>query len=187
MGELRFKFSPEKAGQATAYLLKLSGGKHGKGQLDKMLYAADWSQLRRFGAPLTGDQPVSMPQGPVLSDVLHLLTGEMNHPFWEKHISKAPKGSQTIHLLAESPTDLLSDAELETLGKVHATLAHLSWEELKAFCYKHFTEWKDPKGSQAPIDFETMLLKSGRRKSAFVGELISIQKERDVLAKAFAG
>ena len=187
MGKLRFKFNPEKAGQAVAYLLKLSGGKHGKGQLDKMLYAADWSQLRRFGAPLTGDQPVSMPQGPVLSDVLHLLTGEMKNPFWEKHISKAPKGCQINQLIAESPTDLLSDSEIETLGKVHARLAHLSWEELKDFCYKLFTEWKDPKGSQAPIEFEMMLLKSGRRKREFVDDLISIQKEKDILAKAFAG
>jgi hypothetical protein len=187
MGELSFKFNPEKAGQATVYLLKLSGGKHTKGHLDKMLYAADWSQLRRFGVSLTGDKPVSMPQGPVLSDVLHLLTGEMKHPFWEKHISKAPKGASLIHLLANSPTDLLTESEKETLGKVHAHMAALSWDDLKKFCYKFFTEWKDPKGSQNPIDFEDMLLKSGKKKPEFVEDLVSIQRERDFLSKAFAG
>jgi hypothetical protein len=187
MGELRFTLKPEKAGQAAAYLLKLSGGSKSKGHLDKMLYAADWSQLRRVGVPITGDQPVSMPQGPVLSGILDLLNGKRSHPFWTKHISQATRDNHLIRLLEEAPTDLLTESEKVTLEKVHARLAGMEWNDLKDYCHKLFTEWEDPGKSQKPIEFETMLLKSGKRKPAFVHELISLQKERQFLLKAFGG
>jgi len=186
MGELKFQFDPEKAGQALAVLLKRSGGKKNKGHLVKMLYASDWSQLRRVGVPITGAQPVSMPQGPVLSEVLDLINGKTKHPFWEKHFTNAAQDNFVVMLKEDAPSDRLTQSEKDTLEKAHDFLEKKSWPQVKDFCHEFFNEWENPGRSQTPIDFEQMLLKSGKRKQEFVDELVAIQKEKQFLSQIFA-
>lgn len=186
VGELQFKFNPEKAGQATAFLLKRSGGKRNKGHLVKMLYGSDWSQLRTSGVPITGAHPVSMPQGPVLSEVLDLINGKKRHPFWTKHFSQATQDNFLVTLKEDAPTDLLTESEKTALEKAHDFFAKKSWDEVKKFCHDFFKEWENPGSSQKPIDFEQMLLRSGKKSQKFVDELVSIQKEKQHLTQIFA-
>lgn len=187
MGELKFDFNPEKAGQAAAFLLKRSGGTLTKGKLVKMLYASDWSHLRESGTPITGDKPVSMPHGPVLSGVLDLINGERVNDFWRKSISRAHQTNHHVKLLdADAPTDLLTESDKRALERVHDYFAPLEWEKVKSECYRIFKEWKNPVGSQTPIDFEDMLLKSGKKTPAFVSELVSIQREHETMKSLFA-
>lgn len=186
MGVLKFEFEPEKAGQAAAYLLQLSGGKLSKGFLVKMLYAADWSQLNSIGRPITGDDPYAMPNGPVLSTILNLLNKSEKNPFWDRFISGAAQRNHNVSLLEPAPTDRLSENEMETLRNVHKYMNKMSWSELVDFCHTHFKEWDDPNGSSKPIQYEDMILRSGRREKPFVDELVSIQQEKDFLSKVFA-
>jgi len=45
-------------------------------KLIKLLYLADREALLRWGRPITTDCHVSMPKGPVVSQIYHLITDE---------------------------------------------------------------------------------------------------------------
>jgi hypothetical protein len=186
MAELAYTFNPEKAAQAAAFVLRRAGGKTTKGHLVKMLYAADWSQLRQVGEPITGDLPVSMPHGPVLSTVLDLLDGDVKNPFWTGKISVAARDNHNVHLIGEVLSDLLTEREKKTLEKVADHFAHLEWNDVKKECYRIFKEWKNPNGSQNPIRFEDMLMKSGKRSPKFVEKVAARQEEGKLLQAIFA-
>ena len=66
---MRFFFDINKATQAAAHLVYLQGGKINLMALIKLLYLADREALLETGYPITGDQMVSMPHGPVLSRI----------------------------------------------------------------------------------------------------------------------
>lgn len=72
---IRFQFNSVKTTQAAAFLLERHNGSMSKGVLIKLLYLADRELLSRRGQPLTGDQPVSMENGPVLSKTYDLTKG----------------------------------------------------------------------------------------------------------------
>ena len=58
--------------------------------LIKLLYLLDRRALSQWGRPVTGDDYFSMKYGPVLSEVLDLIT-DMPDPagasYWAKHVS----------------------------------------------------------------------------------------------------
>ncbi len=58
-------------------------------KLIKLLYLADREALARWGRPITTDSYVSMKHGPVLSEVLNLITDPLSdQTFWARHISE---------------------------------------------------------------------------------------------------
>ena len=76
MGSL-FRFSAEKAIQATAFLLRRERGhRMNYMRLLKVLYLAEREILADSGKPLTGSRVVAMQRGPVLEDVWKLIRGE---------------------------------------------------------------------------------------------------------------
>jgi hypothetical protein len=81
---------------------------------------------------------------------------------------------------------MLTAGEKSTLEKVHDFFAPKSWKEVKDTCHALFKEWEDPGDSQNPIEFEKMILLSGRRTPAFVEELVALQREKQFLTEIFA-
>jgi hypothetical protein len=189
MGDLRFKFDARKTTQAAAYLLKLSPTrKTSKGHLVKMLYGADKRQIRKGGIPLTGDEPYSMPNGPVLSTVLRLLNGERPYQYWNHHISKAARDTHLVSLLDEENIgeDLLSESEKESLRRAWSKLGHLSWPEVQTLFHekKNFPEWEDPGKSCKRIDFES-IYGAVEKTPAVASEMVAHQKEEKLLTSIF--
>lgn len=188
MGALKFKFDTRKTAQAAAYLLKLSPTrKTTKGHLVKMLYGADKRQIRKGGIPLTGDEPYSMPNGPVLSMVLRLLNGERKNQYWNRHISTAPRDTHSVSLLDEKiGDDLLSESEKESLRRAWSILGHLTWPEVQAFFHtkRNFPEWEDPGKSCKKIDFES-IYGAVEHSAAVASEMVAQQKEEELLTSIF--
>src|SRR5439155_15696698 len=110
---IRFGFNSIKTTQAAAHLLKRSKGVMSKGFLIKMLYLADRELLKKRGQPLTGDQPVSMKNGPVLTTTYDLTKGGAieHRAYWEQHITNAPKGHTYVSLIKDPQCDHLSRSE----------------------------------------------------------------------------
>lgn len=129
-----------------------------KGFLLKMLYLADRELLQRRGQPITGDQPVSMKNGPVLSKIYDLTKGGLveHRAFWEQHITDAPNGDTEISLIKESGSEYLSKAEIKVLDEVFDKFHNFSWSQLVHYCHT-LPEWEDPGASSSPIDFEKIL------------------------------
>ncbi len=107
---IRFQFDSIKTTQAAAFLLERHNGWMSKGCLLKILYLTDRELLAKRGQPLTGDQPVSMENGPVLSKTYDLMKGAglEVRSYWEQHISDAKKGTGYVTLKKKAGTDHLS-------------------------------------------------------------------------------
>ena len=71
---MRLRFDEKKATQAASGFLVLSGGKLNYLKLIKLLYLLDRATLLAWGRTVTGDHYYSMKHGPVLSEVLDLIT-----------------------------------------------------------------------------------------------------------------
>ena len=87
---MRFTFDVRKTAQAAGYILTLAPVGMTDGELIKVLYLADRRALQETGLPITGDQAMSMENGPALSKTLDLARGigtdeELNE--WRAHVS----------------------------------------------------------------------------------------------------
>ncbi len=99
-----------------------------------------------------------MQRGPVLSQVLDLITEGVNpfvgETFWTEHISE-PEHYE-VFLKKDPSDDLLSEAEEELLDEVFRRYGRLSRWALVELVHR-LPEWKDPEGSALPIDYADIL------------------------------
>lgn len=72
-----FRFNIAKGDRASAVLLKTEPAhRMGRLRLLKLLYIADREALTERARPITGDSPVAMDNGPVLSNTYDLIKGQ---------------------------------------------------------------------------------------------------------------
>jgi uncharacterized phage-associated protein len=94
-------------------------------KLVKLLYIADREALAKWGRPITTDRYVSMKEGPVVSNVYHLIGSEpmpSQQSFWHKYIKTVAEWD--VELLSDPATDELSQAEEDLLHQVFETHGH---------------------------------------------------------------
>lgn len=188
MADVRYKFDKAKSAQAIALLLRRAACANKnltKGQIVKMLYAADRRQIRRTGTPITGDQPFSLPHGPILGTILDLLNGKIKDDSWHKHFTVAHANTHLIHLLKDLNEDLLTRNERQSLEKAYDIMSKMTWKELQHFCHKEFGEWEDPGDGQKPIRFEA-IFREVKKPLAFAQDLQELQKDDTFLLHLLA-
>ncbi len=163
---IRFPFNERKATQAAARLLHECGGELPYISLIKMLYLADRHTLIDIGQPITGDRAVSMPNGPVLSQILDFINmgdeqkGSAPGDYWFSVISE-PK-NYTVGLRTPEPDDdELSDYEISVLRDITERYGTLDRWRLRDFSHT-LPEWKDPRGSSITIAPEEILKAAGK-------------------------
>jgi uncharacterized phage-associated protein len=172
------RFDQEKATATAAYLLKLRGGRMSYLKLIKLLYLADREAFGRWGFGITTDRYVSMPHGPVVSNIYNLITEEEREtPFWSRYIS-APSNYE-VRLIDEDIPDLLSRAEQKLLSEIFASFG--TWGRWKLVEHTHtLPEWRNPNGSSIPIRVEDILQAQG----ASQREAVELKKELESLNRA---
>ena len=106
----------------------------------KLLYIADRESFAERGAPITGDLPVAMKNGPVLSAVYSLINREREQdlPLWLKYLHRE---DYDLEAKGDPGTDLLSRYEARKLTEVAQRYATLSWRDLVRVTHE-FEEWK---------------------------------------------
>jgi hypothetical protein len=117
---MRLRFDEAKAAQSAALILKMRGGTMHYLKLIKILYLLDRAALFKWGSPVTTDHHASMDNGPVVSNILSLITEEKRaKPIWAQYISP-PLGDFEVTLQkADFPTDRLSLAEEKLIGEIY--------------------------------------------------------------------
>ena len=161
-----FRIDVPKTIQAVCLLSKAMG----KDRLEyisilKLLYIADRESWAERGAPITGDVPVAMKNGPVLSAVYSLvnLEREEDLPLWLRFLYRE---DYDLEMKADPGTDRLSRYEVRKLTEVAERNVGLSWRELVALTHG-FEEWRknDPRQEglkMLPIPLEDILRAVGR-------------------------
>lgn len=163
---IQYHFNERKAGQAAATLLREAGGKLPYMVLIKLLYLADRACLAESGCPITGDRYVSMAKGPVLSQVLDLIS-EGPHPDrpspWFDFVS-APEGYDVtlVRDFADDEFGELSDYETSLLRRAWDDFGGIPKWDLIEVLHKTLPEWEDPGGSVRPIRPEDILRAVGK-------------------------
>jgi uncharacterized phage-associated protein len=106
----------------------------------KLLYIADRESLRDRGAPITGDVPVAMKNGPVLSAVYSLINreSEKDLPLWLQFFHRE---DYDLQVKADPGAHLLSRYEEKKLIEVAQRHAKSTWRDLVRITHE-FEEWK---------------------------------------------
>lgn len=160
---LKNLFNEKKAAQVAAYFLFRAGEPLSILKLTKLLYLAERGALEKFGEPMIGDHPVSMPHGPVLSTTLDHMNGMLDslEGGWDSWIADrqghflALRDPQRVH----SAEDLLelSAADVDVLADVWDRYGWMDQWALRDWTHEHCAEWHDPQGSSIPIAPEELL------------------------------
>ena len=143
-----FRFQEEKATDAATHLLRLHGGSMTRLTLLKLLYFGEREAAARHNRPICGGHYVSMPHGPVLSEVYDLMKDERPSQVWAERIESH---GQNVTLVDDQMPSAVSKAELDVLDAIYAQWGGRSASELRR-CSHELVEWKDPNGSSLPIE-----------------------------------
>jgi uncharacterized phage-associated protein len=160
---MQLRFDIRKTIAAVAFLMDREDG-----HLDmflglKMLYLADKESLVRWGKTITGDSFVSLPRGPVLSEVYNLFKGvapQEHQKEWDAYFSE--RVNHSIHLLQPVPFGLLSEREMERLEEARTQINKFAPWDVARWLHDTCPEWQDPQGSSIPIDPNVILRNAGR-------------------------
>lgn len=152
-------FSTRKAAQVTAYFALRSGGSINILMATKLVYLADRLSIERRDFPITNDQYVSMPFGPVNSFTYSYMNGQapVRQEEWLEFIS--PRSGVTLR-----PSQELSIEDLDELSRGDLKVMDATWEEFKDidryeladWTHKFCPEWKNPNKSSIPIELATI-------------------------------
>jgi uncharacterized phage-associated protein len=120
---ITFKFDPEKTLQVIAYLLRRSNSGLDKAKLMKLVYLADRATFIARGVPITGDRQYAMKLGPVPSNTLNLIDGEL-HPINERVYENIQLNNVRVTLSHDPGDNLLSAEEKAALDDVWRKHGH---------------------------------------------------------------
>ncbi len=180
-------FSARKAAQVTAFFAIRSRGRINVLKATKLVYLADRLSMERRDHPITDDNFVSMPFGPVNTYTYSYMTGAatIRQDEWAEFIG--PRSGYDLPLrenVTEEKLDELSQGDLRILEEVWATFADIDRFDLAEWTHRFCPEWRDPNGSSIPIDFATVFAKLGKKEPVELSE--DIQAERQIKANLFA-
>ena len=130
----------------------------------KMLYLADREAYAEWGESITGDCPVSMQFGPVLSNVYNLTRGDSPayRAEWSPFISDAQPETHRVILVRDPGTDDLSRAEMRVLNEVFEKFKGYGFSQMLKFSHA-LEEYDESVGqSSRPIRVEAILKAMGK-------------------------
>lgn len=159
--QITFNFDPEKTLQVLAFFLRKSDAGIDKAKLMKLVYYADRASFIDRGIPMTGDSAYAMKLGPVPSDTLNLVDGEL-YPIYEKIYETLQLMNVRVSLVKDPGDHRLSadeKAELETVWKEHGH------KETMSLCYEthRLPEYRETyvEGTSTRIPYERIAQHSG--------------------------
>lgn len=147
-------------------------------KLIKLLYLADREALLRWGRPITTDRHVSMPKGPVVSQIYNLIAEEPQPgvaSFWQSHIETIAPWS--VRITSDPSNGELSRAEeslLDDIFRLHGGKDR--WQLVRET--HDLPEWVDPCGSSLPIEYRDILQAGNKTPS----EIAEIESELETMA-----
>jgi hypothetical protein len=159
-------FNEKKATQAAVRLLERSGGSTPMMTLVRMLYLADREAILRWGRPITGDRFVFLRRGPVLIQVLDLLT-EGGEPQaapspWAARI-RHRDGAVAFDGAGDDPQ--LSDEEREVLDEVARQHGDKAPGDLAGLT-RLLPEWREPRNGALPFTAQDIVAAHRRHRPA---------------------
>ncbi len=186
--EIKFKFNEKKTTQAASLFLEKSGGKMSYMKLIKLLYLADREALMLWERPLTGDTYFSMKRGPVLSNVLDIISNgddPENSSYWYKYIRQPKKYNVELKEKELPETDILSQREMDLIDELSEKFKDFDRWDMVKICHDFLPEWEDVGGTRKSIEISNILKevdKSDDEIKAIEEEVSNLNYVKDILS-----
>lgn len=180
-------FSTRKAAQVVAFFGLKAGGKINVLRATKLIYLADRRSMEKRDFPITEDNFVSMPFGPVNTITYDYINGRapVRHDEWAEFVGKRTEYDIPVaEGVKFQNLDELSRADLAILEETWAEFKDIEKYELSEWTHKFCPEWQNPGTSSIPIDFSTVYRKLGKSNPAAMAE--EIQAERKLKLDLFS-
>lgn len=176
-------FTTRKAAQVTAFFALQAGGTINILKATKLVYLADRLSMQRRDFPITNDQYVSMPFGPVNSYTYSYMQGAapVRQEDWLEFIS--PRSGTRLRLSQEvtvDDLDELSRGDLRVLSDVWEEFNDIDRFDLADWTHKFCPEWRDPNKSSIPIELATIFKALEKENPVDLAE--ELQTERRLVA-----
>ena len=178
---ISFKFNEKKATQVASLFIEKEGKKINYMKLIKLLYFTDRQALLNWERPLTGDRYVSMPKGPVLSNILDIINyGEdpNDDSYWCKFIDKYSK--YEVQLVNTPEQDELSRREIKLIDEIYKEFGEFNEWDLVRMSHDILPEWDEEaekNNTSIPISINNILHVEGKTEE----EIKEIEDEVETL------
>ncbi len=144
-----------KAAQICAYFAKQSGESIEKLKLIKLIYLAEREFIKRYGHPMLYDEMFSLPHGPVCSNTLNGINGEIDQENWAEFIDK--RNNRDISSLIDAQRnelDEISDAEMDVLDAIWESFGWMSAPQIRNYTHKNCPEYTELQRGRLPISYK---------------------------------
>ena len=159
---MRFVFDEGKAFQAAALLARLHGGRIECATLLTLLYLADRQALIETGYPITGDDMLSTPDGPVPERIRdRMISGESPGGARDALQWTSERDGSAFSVQGDPADDRLSRYDIAVLTSVHKGFGSLREHALRDVA-RDLPGWSDPEGTSRPIMPERILESAGK-------------------------
>jgi uncharacterized phage-associated protein len=141
---MAFPFSHRKTTQVLNFFARQAGGSLNKLKALKLVYFADRYHLRRYGRPITGDEYLAMPYGPVASSAKDLAEmGEFLSDDERAYGARflAPVDRYSYRSTAEVAERALSESDRTALAWAWEKFGGVSEFALAKLTH-HYPEWR---------------------------------------------
>lgn len=141
---MSFPFSHRKTTQTLNFFARQSGGEINKLKALKLVFLADRYHLRRYGRPITGDEYLAMPYGPVASGAKDLaemdsMMSDAERSYGAQYL--APVDRYSYRSIAKVEARTLSESDRLTLTWAWENFGKLKEFELAEYTHR-YPEWK---------------------------------------------
>jgi uncharacterized phage-associated protein len=144
-------FRSRKAAQVSAIFLARAGGRMDKMKLIKLLYLTERESLAKRGRPIFYDEFYSLKDGPICSNALDGLNGQLDKHVWSAYVRK--EGSKDILLVAEREHDEISESDFDILDSVWDQFGFMTTSQVRRWTHLHCPEYREVSLGCLPIDY----------------------------------
>jgi len=179
---MNFEFHSEKATQVACLFAGNAGGQINIMKLVKLIYLLDRLALSRRGHPVVGGRYVSMRNGPLTSEILALINGDLsgNDTAWDKHFSD--RANHLIEVQSAAGTTALSKSEVQMVAEINTRFGTYDKWQLVKWCHDNCTEWHEIQSGCHDITPKRILHHLGKKEDE-INYIVESEEESEYLSE----
>lgn len=147
-------FESRKAAQAAAYFTCLSKSKIDKLKLIKLMYLSERESINKRRRPMFFDEFYSIKDGPICSDALNALNGDLDTNIWGGYLKLDNR--KTISLVDNYRKEDLSEvsvSDFSILEAVWGKFGHMTSCDIRSWTHENCREYKLITFGRLPISY----------------------------------
>ncbi|MFH1158984.1 MAG: Panacea domain-containing protein [Pseudomonadota bacterium] len=176
-------FQSRKAAQVSAFFAQGAGPSIDKLKLIKLIYLAERQFMLKYGQPMLYDEFFSLRHGPICSNALNGINGDIDRGTWSAFISKQQNKISATRTFSREDFDEISNAEIEVLKSTLESFGFMTASQLRNYTHKHCPEYTEIESGRIPINYFSLFKVLGLQGAEYLaGEIDQYRKTEAMLS-----